>query len=210
MRRVTDPADPCRCKFSYPHEQCWHEAEAGSEFCLAHGGKSKANAEETRLYHLAELDNRRRLAELSGHEQIKSLREEIGLTRMLIEKQINAAKDDVELLATSGSINNLILTLGKLVKSCHELEQSFGELLSKQAVLRLAQKMCEVVIEELQGIEGYEEIIDRIVGRLFPTINDAPNDEALMLPSPPARSVADEVQLSEWNDRHSDAAACEE
>ena len=60
MRYVTDPADPRRCKFSYPHEQCWREAEPGCSNCAAHGGKSRANAEETRLYNLVELDNRRR------------------------------------------------------------------------------------------------------------------------------------------------------
>ena len=116
MRQVADPADPRRCKYSYPHEQCWHEAEPGCDNCAAHGGKSKANAEETRLYHLAEVDNRRRLAELSGHEQIKSLREEIGLVRMLIEKQVNAAKSDMELLSSCGTINGLLVTLEKLIK----------------------------------------------------------------------------------------------
>ena len=210
MRRVTDPADPRRCKFSYAHEQCWHEAESGCSYCAAHGGRSKANVEETRLYNLVEVDNRRRLAELSGHEQIKSLREEIGLVRMLIEKHLNAAQGNVELLASCGSLNQLIVTLTKLVKECHALEQSCGELLSKQTVYRLAQTMCEIVMEELQGIEGYEEIIDRIADRLFPAITKTQNNEALMLPSPPARSVANEVQLSEWNDRHSDAAAREE
>lgn len=210
MKRVTDPADPRRCKYSYPHEQCWHEAESGCDNCAAHGGKSKANAEETRLYYLTEVDNRRRLAELSGHEQIKSLREEIGLVRMLIEKQVNAAKSDIELLGSCGTINGLLVTLEKLVKRCHELEQSFGELLSRQAALRLGQSLCEIVIEELQGIEGHEEVIDRIVERFFPAIKNAQNTEALKLPSPPARSVANEVQLSEWNDRHSDAAAREE
>jgi len=213
MKYVTDPADPRRCKFSYPHEQCWAEAEPGCSNCAAHGGKSKANAEETRLYYLAEVDNRRRLAELSGHDQIKSLREEIGLIRMLIEKQVNIAKgSDIELLSSSGSINQLIVTLGKLIKDCHALEQSLGELLSKQTVYRLAQTMCQIVMEELQGIEGYEEIIDRIAERIFPTVTETQNNEALRLsaPNPPARSVANEVQLSEWNDRHSDAAAREE
>jgi len=162
------------------------------------------------LYYLTEVDNRRRLAELSGHEQIKSLREEIGLVRMLIEKQVNAAKSDIELLGSCGTINGLLVTLEKLVKRCHELEQSFGELLSRQAALRLGQSLCEIVIEELQGIEGHEEVIDRIVERFFPAIKNAQNTEALKLPSPPARSVANEVQLSEWNDRHSDAAAREE
>ena len=52
MRRVTDPADPRRCKFSYPHEQCWQRLNRVASYCAAHGGKSKANAEETRLYNL--------------------------------------------------------------------------------------------------------------------------------------------------------------
>jgi len=64
------------------------------------------------------------------------------------------------------------------------LEQSLGDLLSKQAVVRLGQSICEIVIEELQGIEGHEEIIDRIVNRLFPAISGASNGELLRLPAP--------------------------
>ena len=212
MKCVTDPADPRRCKFSYPHEQCWREAEPGCDNCAAHGGKSKANAEELRLYNLVEVDNRRRLAELSGHENLKSLREEIGLVRLLIEKTINNAQGNIEVLASCGSLNQLIVTLTKVVKECHALEQSCGELLTKQTVYRLAQSMCEIVIDELQGIEGHEEIIDRIADRLFPTVKGAQNNEAMQLPllNPPAYSVATGSQLSEWNDRHSDDAAREE
>jgi len=184
MKLVTDPADPRRCKFSYPHEQCWREAEYGSEFCLAHGGKSTEQAENKRMYHLAEVDSRLRLAELSGHDDIKSLREEIGLVRILIEKQVNSAKGDIDLLSRCGSINNLILTLSRLTKDCQALEKDLGELLSKQAVFRLIQSMCEIVVEELQGIEGYEEVIDRISERLFSTVGEAQNVEALQLPSP--------------------------
>lgn len=184
MKLVTDPADPRRCKFSFPHEQCWREAEYGSEFCLAHGGKSTEQAEKKRLYHLAEVDNRQRLAELSGHDGIKTLREEIGLVRMLIEKQVNSAKGDTELMSRSGSINNLILTLSRLMKDCHTLEVNLGELLSKQTVFRLIQSMCEIVVQELQGIEGYEEIIDRISDRLYVTVGKAQNFETLQLPPP--------------------------
>ena len=180
MKLVTDPADPRRCKFSYPHEQCWREAEYGSEFCLAHGGKSTEQAENKRLMQLAEVDNRRRLMELSTHDGVKSLREAVGLTYMLIEKQVNS---DPTLLSCCGSVNNLLLTLGRLTKECHALEQSTGELLSKEAVFRLAQSMCEIVIDELQGIEGYEEIIDRIGDRLFPVVRGARNDEILRLPA---------------------------
>jgi len=213
MKRLTDPADPRRCKHSFPQEQCWHEAEPGCQYCIIHGGRSKANAEETRLYNLAEVDNRRRLAELSGHERIKSLREEIGLLRILIEKTMNAAKTDAELLSSCGSLNSMFLTAQKLVKSCHELEQSTGELLSKAAVYRFAQAVCEIVGEELDGLEGCDEIVDRIADRIFPAVANAQNSEPLRLPSPdtpPACSVANEMQLSDWDDRPPDAAAREE
>jgi hypothetical protein len=213
MKLVTDAADPRRCKHSLPHEQCWNEAEPGCDNCLAHGGKSKAEAEDTRLYHLAEVDNRTRLAELSSHERIKSLREEIGLVRILIEKRMNMIRTEADLLSACGPINNMLLTLEKLIKSCHSLEQSLGELLSKNSVVRLGQSICEIVIEELQEVEGHEEIIDRIVECLFPTIKAAQNSDVLRLPSPyspPASTVANAAQLSEWDDRSSDDAAREE
>lgn len=169
MTFVTDLADPRRCKFSFPRQQCRNLAVPGSKYCKLHDHRTGVLSEETRLYHLAEIDNRRRLSELSSDESIKSLREEIGLVRMLIEKMLNTAKTDAELLSACGSINNMLLTLDKLIKSCHTLEQSLGELLSKDSVMRTAQSICEIVIEELQGIEGHEEVIDRIVERLFPS-----------------------------------------
>lgn len=180
MKLVTDAADPRRCKFSYPHEQCWREAEYGSEFCLAHGGRSTEAAESKRLMQLAEISNRRRLEELTGHDGVKSLREAVALAYMLIERQVN---NDPTLLSCCASVNNLLLTLARLTKECVALEQSTGELLSKEAAYRLVQSMCEIVIEELQGIEGYEEIVDRIADRLFPTVNAARNYEPLRLPS---------------------------
>ncbi len=193
MKYVTDPADPRRCKGNFHHEQCWQIAEYGCDFCIAHGGRSKSQFEEKRLYQLADLDNRRRLAELSGDDRIKSLREEIGLLRILIERTMNAARTPAELLSYSTSLNSMFLTAQKLVKSCHELEQSTGELLSKQAVIKLGQKICEIVIEELQGIEGHEEIIDRIVNRLFPTISATQNNDALMLPAPRSSVFAEDA-----------------
>lgn len=179
MARVSDPADPRRCKRSFPHEQCWNRAEHGSEFCAAHGGRSTAEAENRRMYFLAEAQNRSRLAHFAEHDDIKSLREEIALTRMLIERRWNLIKNgsDSDLLQHSAPINNLLLTVERLVKSCHAIEQDLGNLLARDAVLRLGQLMCQIVIEELDGIEGYEEIIDRITERLVTTISGARNEQ---------------------------------
>jgi len=180
MKLVSDPADPRRCKFSYPHEQCWREAEYGPEFCLAHGGKSTEEAESKRLMQLADVNNRRRLAELLGHDGVKQLREARDLAYMMIERQVN---NDPSLLSCCASVNNLLMTLAKLTKECLALEQSTGELLPKEAVYRLVQSICEIVVEELRGIEGSEEIIDRIADRLFPTVKAARGSELLRLPA---------------------------
>lgn len=177
MKRVTDPADPRRCKHSFPHEQCWNESEEGSANCSAHGGRSTADQDSKRQYLLAQVEDRRRLAEFAQHDHIKSLRDEIGLVRLLIEKRFNLIRTESDLLQGTASLNAMFLTLERLVKSCHNLEQSLGELLSKDSVVRLGQAICEIVIDELQGVEGHEEIIDRIVGRLFPTISNARNQE---------------------------------
>jgi len=181
MKRVTDPADPRRCKHSFPHEQCWNEAPEPGKNCTAHGGRDMIEENEKRLYQLAEVDDRAKLAHFSTHERIKSLREEIGLVRLLIEKRMNLIKNEADLLAACGPLNSMFLTLEKLIKSCHSLEQSLGELLTRDTVVRLGQTLCNIVIEELQGMEGHEEVIDRIVERLFPTINSTRNSEILKL-----------------------------
>lgn len=177
MKRVTDPADPRRCKGAAPDGQCMNEACHGSEYCSAHGGRSNEEATKTRLYLLNNARDRTRLAQFAEHEELKSLREEIALARMLIEHRFNMIKTDAEMLAAAAPINTLLLTLERLVKSAHTIDQSLGALLNKTSVQRLGQQLCVVLIEELEGIPGYEEIIDRVTTRLVTTIQEASNME---------------------------------
>jgi hypothetical protein len=177
MKRVTDAADPDRCSFTFEHEQCWNERAEGSTNCEAHGGKSTAEADEKKLYFLSQARYRTRLAELSEHEEIKSLREEIALARMLIERRFDIIKSDEQLIQACAPINTMLLTVERLVKSAHIIEQNLGSLLAKPTVLRLGQQLCEIVIDELAGIDGHEEIVDRITDRIVRAIADSKNEE---------------------------------
>jgi hypothetical protein len=47
--------------------------------------------------------------------------------------------------------------------------------LHKNAVMALGKAIVEITIEELQAIPGYEEIVDRIVARIVPSIEVASN-----------------------------------
>lgn len=177
-RVVRDPADPNRCKGATAEGQCMNEAEYGCEYCAMHGGRSTEAAEGKRMYHLSVAAQQARLAQLSEHESVKSLREEIALARMLIERRFNAIKTEIDLLNACGPLNQLLLTVERLVKSAHALEQNLGLLLDKASIIQLGQHISRIIIEELEGIEDYELLVDRILNRLFPTITAANNPHA--------------------------------
>lgn len=170
---VHDPADPSRCKQSVGDMQCLEAAAPGSDFCRLHRGIDRTNEQSTRLYHLAQIQDKARLLELADHEEIRSLREEIGLARMLVERRWNTIRNDNDLIMACGSLNTLLLTIERLVKSAHTIEQNLGVLLSKSAVMALGQNICRIIVEELDGIENYEAIVDSITHRILCTIASA-------------------------------------
>jgi hypothetical protein len=175
MDRVTNPEDPRRCKRTDRFGQCWNVAEPGSDYCRKHTGTNKEDEQQIRLYRLTDARLRSRLSQLSDHEEVKSLREEIALTRILIEELLNSAKSQVELLAQCHTYNGLVTTLERLIKTSHQIEQNLGLLLSKPTVMLLGQQIIHILIEELKGVEQYEDRIDRITHRMFDTIEHTTN-----------------------------------
>lgn len=190
MERVTDLADPNRCKGAAPDGQCQNKAEHGSDYCRAHNGHSLQEAEEKRGYLLAKADERSRLVRLADDlEPVKELRDLISLQHMMIERRYNAITSEGELLAACGPLNQMLLTMERLINSAHRIETNLGELLQRHAVLALAKEMVRIVIDELEGVEDYEIIVDRITQRLIDTIRNANNvveKETLQLPPPPS------------------------
>jgi len=185
--RVTDLADPLRCKAAAKEGQCLNVVLHGSEYCRMHGGVNHLPAEQKRGFLLAKADDQTRLAILTDElEPVKELRDTIALTHMLIEKRWNMVRDNNDLLVHCGPLNQLIQTMEKLINSCHKIQTNLGELLARQAVLSLAKEMVVIVIDELEGIDGYEEIIDRITTRLISTIRKADNipKDHTALPAP--------------------------
>ena len=178
MQRVTNPADPRRCQGAAPDGQCWNEAEPGSRYCRCHGGRDHTEQENLKGYLLAKAQDRARLAEVSDElEPVKELRDSIALLHMMIERRWNAIKDDGDLLQACGPLNQMLQNMDRLVNSCHKIEQNLGQLLAKHAILALAKRMVAIMVEELEGIEQYEDIVDRITARLIDTIRGANNIE---------------------------------
>ena len=117
---------PAGCKASVGTGQCMTVAEEGSDYCRVHAGSYQPPEKGLRQYLLARAQDRARLAAFAEHDDIKSLRDEIALTRMMIEGLWNSAQSDVERLAVYGRVNSHILTLERLVKTCNQIEERLG------------------------------------------------------------------------------------
>ena len=67
-----------------------------------------------------------------------------------------------------------MLTIERLIKSSHSIEQSLQILLGRDQVIAFAQLFVQAVMDELVGIPNYEPTVERIIMRIMATVsNDA-------------------------------------
>lgn len=161
---------PNRCQANTPYGQCSHDAVEGQSRCPYHlRDADYENRQALKAYILSNHEIAHAAGRHSTAEQLKSLREEIALCRALVERRLNMIEDGnaADFLAACGQVNTMLLTIEKLVSSCHRLETSLGTLLSKAAVLDLAQEVVGILTEELEGIDNFEEVVDRISERIL-------------------------------------------
>ncbi len=175
-----EPDDPRRCQAVAKHGQCTHLAVAPSKYCKPHGLKGDVTLHKARVQHYrindpALQDSMKRQSEL---EEVRSLREEIHLVRSMIEMRLNLVDDEDRgaMLLAFSSVNTYMQTLEKLVSSCHRMEVSLGSLLTKAAIFSLGQEIVIILADELQGIDNYEEIVDRISERVVVAIANQENE----------------------------------
>jgi hypothetical protein len=157
--------DPRCCQGLGPQGPCNIKAVEGQRFCRMHFGIGNKHAEKqaARNYRLHAYQHR--VNEFADNDQVKSLREEIGVLRMLLEETINKCKNDTELLLYSNKIADLVIKIEKLVASCHKLEQSTGMLLDRGTVMMLGDVIIQIIGEvcppdKIQGVS--ERIIQSI------------------------------------------------
>jgi hypothetical protein len=129
-----------------------------------HCGPSQATAQANkarRIYQLSKWQSR--VGELADHEQVKGLREEIGILRLLMEEILGVCHDSTTLLMYSNRLSDLATRIEKLVSSCHRLEQSSGLLLDKSAALNIGAQIVEIVSRYVSNEDALDAIGQGIV-----------------------------------------------
>lgn len=164
----TDPNDPCRCEATTQSGQCAHQAIDGRDLCAYHlKDRDVEDKMSLRSYILTNPDIANSANRHNQVDDLKSLREEIAICRSLVERRLNMIESNADVLAAVGQVNSLFLTLEKLISSCHRLETSLGTLLSRSSLLELAKGIVGIIMDELEGIDNYEEIVDKISERII-------------------------------------------
>jgi hypothetical protein len=138
-----------RCDSVVQSGPCPYLKVPGSNFCPMHQGRSlhELKKKEVRNYRLAKWQAR--INEFADNDQVKSLREEIGIVRMMLEETLNQCQDSTDLLLYSHKISQLVAQIERLVVSCDKLENRMGLLLSKAAVIQLASTYVNIITEHV-------------------------------------------------------------
>jgi hypothetical protein len=96
---------------------------------------------------------------------------------MFLEERVNLIRTEGDLLSNFGAVQQATLTIERLTKTLHQMEQSLGSLLSKTTVMKLGQSISSIIVEELRNVPGYEQIVDRINDRIAAAIVSAQNEK---------------------------------
>ena len=125
---------------------CRLKKHEDSDYCKAHGGVGSQQSIEKKAVSKYQIEvYQSRLKRHSTGSDIKDLREEIGLMRMMIEGRINACQSDTDLVIQSSAIAELVMKVDKLVNSCHRIESLTGELMDRTSLLEFASQIIDIV-----------------------------------------------------------------
>lgn len=161
-----DQADRCQAVSS--HGQCRNVAAEGSTFCLAHGGnRAGQEADKNSLRNYALTKWQARLEQKKASPEIKGLRDEIGILRILLEDRLNQCISATDLMLHTSALSDLIMKIEKVVGSCHKLERNMGTVVDKQAILNFAGRIVQIVTMVL---EDDPDKIDEIGNRILEEI----------------------------------------
>ena len=133
---------------------------------MRHGANKalEAAAEESkRNYRLTKW--KARVGQFADNDQIKSLREEIGIMRLLLEETLNKCEDSVDLMLYSHKMSEFVMKIEKLVVSCDKLENRMGLMLNKSTIINLAQQYVTIINEHVKDPEIIEQISMKMVER---------------------------------------------
>lgn len=161
--KAEGPEDPDRCFASTKTGQCNNKRVPNGESCPMHGGGIIEKSAEKRKLRNYLLDKyKATLTRHSNSPQILSLRDEVGLSRMILEETLNSCHEPSDLLRESQRLIFLVQNIERLVLSCQKLEKSLGEHLSREDLISFTQNILGIISTEIDP-ERLDDVAQKIL-----------------------------------------------
>lgn len=161
-----EPGDPDQCQSQGANGQCLYRHAPDSKYCPRHAQASERCAEKKLLNQYRLQIWQQRMEEFSESPDVKSLRCEIGILRILLENKMTQCQTPQQLLLHSQSIADMLVKMEKLVSSCDRLESRMGMMLDKSAALTLAGQIVEIITSHIDNPEVVDKISNEIITAL--------------------------------------------
>ena len=169
IKRVPYPEHPDRCQGTTANGQCMFFAVEGGDRCIMHGGNKQLQSQEIKSKSNYDLTIwQARVERMKANPDIKSLRDEIAIARMLLEERFKVIKTNTDLILQTGAISDLVSKIERLVLSCHKLEASMGQHLDKSALMQFAGELCSIIGEEIDDPEAIKTVSTRVFDAIVP------------------------------------------
>jgi len=161
MTRVRDLDDPNRCLHN-PHDgsgQCLMKAVEGGNRCKVHGGGRQLQVmKKKQLRAYAKNKWAAAIKENANDSEIKSLREELGIARIMLDQILNRCKDSHDLLMFSAPIDNFLKTINLIQKTSHAIEKDLSEMIGPEALNEFAETLFSIIMDEIDDANVIERI----------------------------------------------------
>lgn len=142
----------------------YYQVVEGTERCPRHGGPAQSNSKkkDRAMQYRSEIWGRR-LKEFGNSNEVKSLRDEIGILRLLMEETLNRCHDSSQLLVFSARIQAIANDIQRLVTACDRLEKSMGEMMDKPTAIKFAGQLIEICASEIEDVDALDRISHRVI-----------------------------------------------
>lgn len=160
---------PFRCQASAKDGQCYNKQTPNSQYCPVHGGTREEHAYQKRkavTYKLQQFQEKR-LTELISDDDMKNLREEIGLLRTLLELLMNTITESNKYVIFADKIQLLVGQIRRTVECTHLMESKTSELIDRRIIVRIAGSAVRIVAAYVETTQ-YREL----EAKLYKTVDD--------------------------------------
>lgn len=174
--------EQCQTIRSILGTQCNFQKVEGSPYCIMHGGNrtiSSNRVKDLNNYRLGKYQ--KRVGELANNPNLRSIDEEIGILRMILESIFEKCDSNIDLLLYSQRISELVQDISKCVNLADKLAARSGLLIGRSEALAIGEKIIDIISLYIKDEKTLLQIAEQISDSLLTKVEGT--DGSNILPS---------------------------